>query len=252
MRIAIIGGGSAGLVTAHLLDGVHEVTLFEREPILGGHVRTLNRNVACDLDPELILDAGVIEFEKRNFPTLFRLFDSLGCKQRPVPGTTTFWTRDGVHHLSPGSIRREKASLLTRLRQLIDLLELQVQQLRFNARTNLPEDTLEQHKLGDLLGQSDGDRWAALLATYAYSIPYERVLEMPAGLTIPTLRACRGLGESRRGIVGLSRSHRRAILGRAAHGCSSGFSRAKSKRCEGANEQRRRLLLRQDHIRRPA
>ena len=57
MRIAIIGGGSAGLVTAHLLDGVHEVTLFEREPILGGHVRTLNRNVACDLDPELILDA---------------------------------------------------------------------------------------------------------------------------------------------------------------------------------------------------
>ncbi len=189
MRIAIIGGGSAGLVTAHLLDGVHEVTLFEREPILGGHVRTLNRNVACDLDPELILDAGVIEFEKRNFPTLFRLFDSLGCKQRPVPGTTTFWTRDGVHHLSPGSIRREKASLLTRLRQLIDLLELQVQELRFNARTNLPEDTLEQHKLGDLLGQSDGDRWAALLATYAYSIPYERVLEMPAGLTIPTLRA---------------------------------------------------------------
>ena len=29
--VAIIGGGSAGLVTAHLLDGVHEVTVFERE-----------------------------------------------------------------------------------------------------------------------------------------------------------------------------------------------------------------------------
>ena len=98
MRVAIIGGGSAGLVTAHLLDGVHDVTLFEREPILGGHVRTLNRNVATDLDGGLVLDAGVIEFERHNFPTLLRLFDALGCVTRPVLGTTTFWTHDGVHH----------------------------------------------------------------------------------------------------------------------------------------------------------
>ena len=47
MKIAIIGGGSAGLVTAHLLDGAHDVTIFEKAPILGGHVRTLNRNVVA-------------------------------------------------------------------------------------------------------------------------------------------------------------------------------------------------------------
>ena len=35
MRIAIIGGGVAGLTTAHLLDPHHAVTLFERAPILG-------------------------------------------------------------------------------------------------------------------------------------------------------------------------------------------------------------------------
>ena len=58
MRVAIIGGGSAGLVTAHLLGGTHDVTLFEKSPILGGHVRTLNRNVSCSLEPRLILDAG--------------------------------------------------------------------------------------------------------------------------------------------------------------------------------------------------
>ena len=189
MKIAIIGGGSAGLVTAHLLDGVHEVTLFEKEPILGGHVRTLNRNVKCNLDSELILDAGVIEFERRNFPTLLRLFDSLGCVTRPVPGTTTFWTHDGAHHLSPGSLKRGDEPLVKRLRHLIDLLELGVQGIRFNRQTNLPESALESYSLGDLLTESDADRWAALLATYAYSIPYERVLQMPAGLTIPTLRA---------------------------------------------------------------
>jgi predicted NAD/FAD-binding protein len=189
MKIAIVGGGSAGLVTAHLLDRVHQVTVFEKAPILGGHVRTLNRNVECDLAPGLILDAGVIEFERRNFPTVMRLFDSLGCVTRPVPGTTTFWTHDEVHHLSPGSMKRAAGSLPERLRQLIDLLELRVQQRRFNRRTALPEATLDTLTLGDLLTDSDADRWAALLATYAYSIPYERVREMPADLTIPTLRA---------------------------------------------------------------
>jgi predicted NAD/FAD-binding protein len=189
VKIAIIGGGSAGLVTAHLLDGAHEVSVFEKAPILGGHVRTLNRNVSCDLEQGLILDAGVIEFEQRNFPTLMRLFESLGCETRPVPGTTTFWTRDGEHHLSPGSMRRAPGSLRERLRQLIDLIELGIHEKLFSLRTALPEPTLETLTLGDLLTDTDSDRWAALLATYAYSIPYERVRRMPAGLTIPTLRA---------------------------------------------------------------
>lgn len=189
MRIAIIGGGSAGLVTAHLLDGAHQVTLFEKAPVLGGHVRTLNRNVDCELGPGVILDAGVIEFETRNFPTLMRLFDSLGCVTRRVPGTTTFWTHDGVHHLSPGSMKRAGESLRGRLRHFIDLLELRMQEVRFNRRTAVPEAMLDTRTLGELLTDADADRWAALLATYAYSIPYERVRQMPASLTIPMLRA---------------------------------------------------------------
>jgi predicted NAD/FAD-binding protein len=189
VKVAIIGGGSAGLVTAHLLDGTHEVTVFEKAPLLGGHVRTLNRNVACELQPGLILDAGVIEFETRNFPTLMRLFDSLGCVTRSVPGTTTFWTHEAVHHLSPGSMRRARGSFQKRLRQLIDLVELHIQGVHFHRQSALDETTLETLALGDLLDDSDAERWAALLATYAYSIPYERVRQMPAGLTIPTLRA---------------------------------------------------------------
>ncbi|MFW2388918.1 MAG: FAD-dependent oxidoreductase [Polyangiales bacterium] len=189
MRIAIIGGGSAGLVTAHLLDRVHEVTVFEKAPILGGHVRTLNGNVRSDLDPDIVLDAGVIEFERHNFPTLMRLFDSLGCEKRLVLGTTTFWTHDGKHHLSAGSIRRADEPVIERLRHRIDLMSVQLQGLRFNKRAELREDELRRLTLGDLLTDSHADRWAALLATYAYSIPYERVRDTPAGLTVPMLRA---------------------------------------------------------------
>jgi uncharacterized protein len=41
MRIAVIGGGIAGLGTAWLLQEEHEITLYERAPTLGGHARTL-------------------------------------------------------------------------------------------------------------------------------------------------------------------------------------------------------------------
>ena len=37
MRIAVIGGGASGMATAYLLDKQgHHVTVFERQPILGG------------------------------------------------------------------------------------------------------------------------------------------------------------------------------------------------------------------------
>ena len=76
-----------------------------------------------------------------------------------------------------------------RLGQRIDLVSIHLQELRLNKRTRLPDHELRRLTLGDLLTDSDADRWAALLATYAYSISYERVRDMPAGLTVPMLRA---------------------------------------------------------------
>jgi predicted NAD/FAD-binding protein len=177
------------LVTAHLLDGFHEVVVFEKAPILGGHVRTLNRNVSCDLEGDLILDAGVLEFEPTRFPNLLRLFDSLGCEKRSVPGRSTFWTHDGHHHLSPGAREQAEESLIHRISHLIDLIPIRLRSAHIDHRAEVVEPDLDNLMLGDLLADADADRWAALLATYAYSIPYERVRAMPAALTVPVLRA---------------------------------------------------------------
>lgn len=40
-RIAVIGGGVAGMVTAWLLESAHDVVLFERNDRLGGHAHTI-------------------------------------------------------------------------------------------------------------------------------------------------------------------------------------------------------------------
>ena len=40
-RIAVIGGGISGMAAAHLLADRNAVVLFEAEPRLGGHARTV-------------------------------------------------------------------------------------------------------------------------------------------------------------------------------------------------------------------
>jgi len=64
MKVAIIGGGASGMAAAYYLNkNGHKVTVFEKQAMLGGHIRTLNKNVKVDtLEPDLILEAGVIEF----------------------------------------------------------------------------------------------------------------------------------------------------------------------------------------------
>ena len=111
-KVAIIGGGTAGLVTAYLLSGRQEVTLFEAGHSLGGNVRTLNANVPCaGLDAELTLDAGVIELEESTFHALRKLLDELKVERRRVPGTTALFLRNGRHYRSPANIANSGAGL---------------------------------------------------------------------------------------------------------------------------------------------
>ena len=121
MRVAIVGAGAAGLTAAHLLDPHHDVVLFERQPIVGGHVRTLGGNVARPDLGSTRLDAGVIEFESINFPTVMRLFARLGLRPEPVPGDTTFIGDDG-QILSEGALAEEGIEGVARFSGLAALL----------------------------------------------------------------------------------------------------------------------------------
>lgn len=73
-RVAVVGGGAAGLVAAWLLGRRHDVTLFEARRRLGGHVRTLRPRGL----PGLALDTGFIVFNRRTYPNLSALFDRVG------------------------------------------------------------------------------------------------------------------------------------------------------------------------------
>ena len=78
-RIAVVGGGIAGMSAAHDLARDNRVTLFEAEPRLGGHARTLIAGKRGDQP----VDTGFIVFNRVNYPNLVALFEELGVPVAP-------------------------------------------------------------------------------------------------------------------------------------------------------------------------
>jgi uncharacterized protein len=74
LRIAVVGGGIAGLAAAHRLAPRHRVTLFEANDYVGGHTNTVDVTVDGACHP---VDTGFLVFNERTYPNLIRLFAEL-------------------------------------------------------------------------------------------------------------------------------------------------------------------------------
>ena len=79
LKVAVIGAGVAGLSCAWLLGERHNVTLYEAEERLGGHVHTVE--VPIEGGP-LAIDTGFIVYNVANYPNLTALFARLGVATR--------------------------------------------------------------------------------------------------------------------------------------------------------------------------
>ncbi|MEO6822205.1 MAG: FAD-dependent oxidoreductase [Candidatus Nanopelagicales bacterium] len=79
---AVIGAGVAGLTAAHVLKRTHEVSVFESDDRLGGHVHT--HDVRGSDGAALRIDSGFIVHNERTYPTLLRLFAELEVKTQPT------------------------------------------------------------------------------------------------------------------------------------------------------------------------
>ncbi|KAM5553303.1 hypothetical protein ABKV19_025491 [Rosa sericea] len=72
MKVAVIGSGISGLVSAYFLakEGV-EVVLYEKKDYLGGHARTVTYD-------GVDLDLGLMVFNHEMYPNMMEFFESLG------------------------------------------------------------------------------------------------------------------------------------------------------------------------------
>ncbi len=77
MRVAVVGAGSAGVTTAWLLHGSHEVTLYEGAARVGGHVYT----VSVDVDGRPVpVELGAEFFFREGYRGLHALLDRMGIR----------------------------------------------------------------------------------------------------------------------------------------------------------------------------
>jgi predicted NAD/FAD-binding protein len=92
LRIAVIGGGIAGLGAARRLAERHDVVLYEAADYVGGHTHTVDATVGGITHP---VDTGFLVFNERTYPNLIALFDELGV---PVaPSDMSFSVSVGPH-----------------------------------------------------------------------------------------------------------------------------------------------------------
>jgi predicted NAD/FAD-binding protein len=80
MKIAVIGGGIAGLGAAWALSRQHSVSLYEADRRPGGHANTVDVNIE---GRAIAVDTGFIVYNERNYPSFSRLLAQLGIRGRP-------------------------------------------------------------------------------------------------------------------------------------------------------------------------
>jgi len=80
MKIAIIGTGISGMVTAYLLSDSHDITVFEKNDYIGGHTHT------HDVEAQgrtFAVDTGFIVFNEVTYPNFLKLLLRLGVTWKP-------------------------------------------------------------------------------------------------------------------------------------------------------------------------
>jgi predicted NAD/FAD-binding protein len=109
LRVAVIGGGVAGLTVAWLARGAADVVVYDRAPHLGGHVRS----IPVEADGETVhAEAGFRYLFDATHPTVLALLRALEVPLRRVAMSTSVRAGDRPCVLLPPRSPRQVARLL--------------------------------------------------------------------------------------------------------------------------------------------
>lgn len=181
MRVAIIGSGISGLMTAHLLHPHHEIVVYEADQRIGGHTHTVDVEVDGERHS---VDTGFIVYNETTYPNFTRLLDQLGVATQPsdmsfglrCERTGLEWGSRGLR----GILAQPSNLLRSSFRRMLGDI------VRFNRESKaLLEQDEEKVTLGDYLrGAGYGTEFVASyvipMGAAIWSAPPSTFLQMPA------------------------------------------------------------------------
>jgi len=184
-KVAIIGGGVAGLSAAYHLRKDADLTLFEKNGFPGGHARTIEFEENGKL---LGIDTAFVVFNAKTYPQICGFFDELGVHVKEHNGGFTFFDIDEGIEYGTGELGLDQATLRSRFpAHFCDLVQ-EIQRFFQSAprdfvrkQAEMPlKDYLRKNNYSEAFKQG----YLVLLATAVWSIPPELIWEMPASTLI--------------------------------------------------------------------
>jgi predicted NAD/FAD-binding protein len=183
LRIAVVGGGVAGIAAAHLLQHRHEVTLFEKNDYVGGHTHTILIDHGADAGTPV--DTGFIVLNDRTYPLLMRFLAALGIPIRKSDMSFSYTCRrTGLQYAS-----RNLDTLFAQRRNLLRpaFWRFLIEIVRFNVKTRkkLTVGALQGLSLGEYLRReavlpSLVESYLIPMAAAIWSTPDARMMDFPA------------------------------------------------------------------------
>jgi predicted NAD/FAD-binding protein len=179
--IAIIGSGISGLSSAYFLRDKYDLTVYEKNAVLGGHSRTIS--ILTKNQKKLEVDTGFIVLNDRTYPLLNKLLKDIKIEIKDTEMSFSISTNNGQLEWAGSSLntlfaQRKNLFNLSMLRGVLDIL-------KFNAYAKDFIKKSPNLSLGELIQKMNLKAWfrdyyILPMGGAIWSCPSNTMLNFPA------------------------------------------------------------------------
>ncbi len=184
LRIAVVGGGVAGLSAAWLLGARHEVVLFDGDSRLGGHANTVQAPDGAG--GAIPVDTGFIVYNEENYPNFTALLAHLGVRTLDADMALSVSLDEGAFEYSSGSLFAQRRNFFSARfwRMLRDVTRFYRHGPRDIAALEAPLTSLDDYLKQKGYCQAFRDDHLLPQAAAIWSTPLSAIRDYPAAALI--------------------------------------------------------------------
>lgn len=148
-RVAVVGGGVAGIVSSYLISQNHQVTLYEAADYLGGHTSTVV--LADGPDAGRGIDTGFIVLNDKTYPNLHRFLSRLNVPVRYADMSFSYYCEETELTYGSRTLKHLFCQHRNLVRPLFYQMLLGIVKFWSRGQAALRQGGLDRMTLGDFL-----------------------------------------------------------------------------------------------------